>query len=295
VTRQRRRWCGRDDRDSARRRRTHTDYPWTTPFAWRRHPEPHERVANGVRVSGPATSTGEPCGSPHTAARNRQSTPHKTLDVKKRRRSVRRFVRRWVRAAKPGCRIGGNGRIVDLEAALVKRNSSIAATAFSGLDVRGKWSSWCRLRQANQRARPTPRRCNVESACRSGACLTAFAAASSGRMVIRTMPRAGFPCAPHRCEHASHAPGACRGRGAKRQQRRKSLMRYGVDDSRRMLSSAAFRRPTGPGSQRARDAEDSRSIEERRAARGHDSGTFCNDGGQGFGPLPDRAPDSAAR
>jgi len=34
-----------------------------------------KRVANGVRVAD-RHRTGEPCGSPHTAARNRQTTPH---------------------------------------------------------------------------------------------------------------------------------------------------------------------------------------------------------------------------
>jgi hypothetical protein len=37
--------------------------------------------------------TGEPCGSPRTAARNRQNTPHEFRAQKKRLLSVRRYVR----------------------------------------------------------------------------------------------------------------------------------------------------------------------------------------------------------
>jgi hypothetical protein len=52
-------------------------FSMTTPFAWSRHPE---RRKGWRTVCGFADRlrTGEPCGSPHTAARNRHAALHKS-------------------------------------------------------------------------------------------------------------------------------------------------------------------------------------------------------------------------
>jgi len=78
-----------------------------------------KRVANGVRVGrpayGPASLAAPRTPPPEIGRLRRTDSGRKKTPV-----SVRRCVRRKSRAAKPGCRIGGNVRIVYLDADGVK-------------------------------------------------------------------------------------------------------------------------------------------------------------------------------
>ena len=69
-----------------------------------------KRVANGVRVSRPGSSIRRALRLPTHRRQKTAAVAAQIPGEKKRQEYVRRCVRYLLRAAKPGCRIGGNGR-----------------------------------------------------------------------------------------------------------------------------------------------------------------------------------------